>query len=509
MKNLPLGIQDFSEMIEDNYIYIDKTKEAFELIAKYKYVFLARPRRFGKSLFLDTLSEIFKGNKQLFKGLYIEDKYDFEKYPVIHISFNDGYMSTKEEFNQTLYEKMYGNQKDLGINCPENFSMPGCFEYLIKKTYEEYGKKVVVLIDEYDKPIIDNINNLEEMQQIREALKSFYSVLKGCSKYLRFVFLTGVTKFSKVSIFSGLNNIEDITLEPEYGNICGYTQNDIETVFKPYLKGVDIEKLKVWYNGYNFLKDKVYNPYDILLFIRGKFEYKNYWFDTGNPSFLIKLIKQQNYFMPGLENIIAGDELLDSFDPENINIETLLFQSGYLTINEKRKAGNEIIYLLKIPNMEVKKSLNFCVLKMFTKNSSETINFKNKAFYALNNAELGDFKTILISLFASLPYESYVKNNINVYEGFYSNIVYTYLTSLGFPVSVEESTNKGRIDMSILINNNRYVFEFKVGNENALSQIKKNHYWEKFLNEGSNIYLVGINFDKEEKNISNFEWEKL
>ncbi|PIE74730.1 MAG: hypothetical protein CSA18_03445 [Deltaproteobacteria bacterium] len=509
MKKLPLGIQVFSEIIEDDYVYIDKTKEAFELITDYKYVFLSRPRRFGKSLFLDTLSEIFKGSKQLFEGLYIEDKYSFEEHPVIHISFGSGNFETRKEFNQFLYEKLYFNQENLEIKCPDNFSISGCFEYLIKKAYEKYEKKVVVLIDEYDKPILDNIDNFKEVDGRKQDLKNFYSVLKDSNQYLRFVFLTGVTKFAKVSIFSGLNNIKDITLNPKYGNICGYTQKDVETTFQPYLKGVDMEKLKLWYNGYNFLKDKVYNPYDILLFIDEECEYKNYWFGTGNPSFLIKLIKQQNYFMPGLENIIAGDELLDSFDPENINMETLLFQSGYLTVKEKIQIGSKIKYSLKIPNKEVKMSLNDRILIMLINNRSKVSNSQDKAFYALRDSNLEDFKTTLISLFASLPYESYAKNNIYVYEGFYSNIVYTYLASLGFPVSVEESTNKGRLDMSILINNNRYVFEFKVGNENALNQIKQNTYWEKFLNEGSNIYLVGINFNKEEKNISNFEWEKL
>ncbi len=507
-KKLPIGIQTFSKIREDNYVYIDKTKEALDLIENYEYVFLSRPRRFGKSLFLDTLRNIFEGKKEYFSGLYIEDKYDFsQKYPVIEISFA-GNMQTEEGISQVFNGILKSNQKRLGIKCDKELDPPNCLKELIEETYKKYNQKVVVLVDEYDKPILDNISNKQMREYARDSLKGFYEILKKMDQYIRFVFLTGVSKFSKVSIFSGLNNIYDISLDKKYGNICGYTQNDIGTTFKPLLEGVDLEELKLWYNGYNFLKDKVYNPFDILLFISNDFEYKNYWFETGNPSFLIKLINEQNYYLPELENITLGEELLNSFDIENINIEVLLYQTGYLTIQEVNRVRNKIKYTLKMPNLEVRISLNERILNILD-NPVKIVKSQDKAYYALNDAKLEDFKTTLIALFASLPYENYAKNNINIYEGFYASVIYAYLSSLGFPISVEESTNQGRLDMSILINSNRYIIEFKVDDTNALGQIKENRYYEKYLDEGSDIYLVGITFSKKEKNVSSFEWEKF
>ncbi len=504
---LPIGIQTFSQIREEDLLYIDKTKEAYDLVTNYKTIFLSRPRRFGKSLFLDTLRNIFEGKKDYFKGLYIEDKYDFSiKYPVIKISFA-GNMNAKEELDDVFAKILRVNMENLGLKCESDFKNGTCLAYLIQKAYEKYKQKVVVLVDEYDKPILDNITNPQMREYAKVQLKGFYEILKDSDEYLRFVFLTGVSRFSKVSIFSGLNNLQDITLNPKFGNICGYTQNDIETTIRPLLNGVDLEKLKTWYNGYNFLKDTVYNPFDILLFISNDFVYRSYWFETGNPSFLIKLIQSKNYYLPNLENIIVDDRLLSSFDVENINFEVLLYQTGYLTIKEVLRFGDKINYVLKVPNLEVKISLNSSLLSTIA-NASELNKSQNKAYLALHNANLEDFKTALVSLFASIPYENYTKNNIHVYEGFYASVMYAYLSSMGFPLDVEESTNKGKLDMSLLINNNRYVFEFKVGSQNGLQQIKQNKYYEKYLNEGSNIYLVGINFDEEQRNVGAYEWER-
>ncbi len=506
---LPIGIQTFSEIRENDYLYIDKTKEAFEIIDSFKYVFLSRPRRFGKSLFLDTLRNIFEGKKEYFKGLYIEDKYNFhETFPVIKISFA-GNLQTEEGLEGVFRSILQENTEYLGIDCNEQMTPPDCLLYLIRQAYKKYNQKVVVLVDEYDKPILDNITDLKMAEYAKKSLKGFYEVLKKSDEYIRFVFLTGVSKFSKVSIFSGLNNLEDITLNPKFGNICGYTQNDIETTIKPLLEGVDLEELKIWYNGYSFLKDKVYNPFDILLFIRNNFLYRNYWFETGSPSFLIELIKEKNYYLPDLDNLVVGEEIVNAFDIENINLTTILFQSGYLTIKEMIHKRNKIQYALKIPNMEVRISLNTVILDMFIDDAIEKNRAQDRVYDALHDANLENFKTTLVSLFAGLPYQNYAKNNISIYEGFYASVIYAYLASLGLPMAVEESTNRGRLDMTVLVNNNRYVIEFKVGEEDALAQIKEKRYHEKFLDEGSNIYLVGINFDEAEKNVSSFEWEKV
>jgi hypothetical protein len=269
MKNLPIGIQTFQKIRDkkENYLYIDKTDLALKLINSSGYYFLSRPRRFGKSLFLDTLKDIFEGKKELFEGLYIYDKWDWETtYPVIKISFGGGVIESVEDLDKTILWIIDDNQERLKLECKYKDDAKNCFLELIKKAYQKYNQKVIVLIDEYDKPILDNITNKELSKAIRNHLKNIYSVIKESDQYLKFVFLTGVSKFSKVSLFSGLNNLEDISLDAQYATICGYTHNDVKSHFKERLDGVDLDELKRWYNGYNFLGEGVYNPFDILLF---------------------------------------------------------------------------------------------------------------------------------------------------------------------------------------------------------------------------------------------------
>jgi len=509
-QKLPIGIQTFNKIREDDYIYIDKTKEALELIGNYTYTFLSRPRRFGKSLFLDTLHNIFEGKKELFEGLYIYDKWDWNiTYPVIKISW-DGNLQTTYNLQTVAVNSLNQNQQRLDIDCTETQNLSMCFLELIQKSYKKYNQKVVILIDEYDRPILDTIDNLEQSKLNREFIKGMYSVMKGADEYIKFVFLTGVSKFSKASIFSGLNMLEDISLTPKFGNICGYTQSNIENEFLPYLDGVDLEKVREWYNGYNFLKDDVYNPFDLLKFIKNDYRFSNYWFSSGTPTFLIKLIEQNSYFLPKLSNLIVGEQILDSFDIENINLEVILYQAGYLTIDkmiEKRRGGIE--YKLKLPNMEVKNSLNDILIDFLTHQHSEKFKFQDNLYDGLIDNDLELFKDSLISVFASIPNDNYRKNKIANYEGFYASVIYVYLQSLGLDIIGEDVTNKGRIDLTIKIDNYIYIIEFKVGTENALTQIKEKNYAQKYLNEGKNIYLVGINFDEEERNICGFEWEMV
>ncbi len=506
MKKLPIGIQTFSKIIEGGYVYADKTKEALELIENYTYIFLSRPRRFGKSLFVDTLKEIFEGSKELFKGLYIYDKYDFEPHPVIRIDWM-GDFKTQQSTIDTANWIFSNNQKQLDIQC-KNESPAICFAELIQKAYEKYGKKVVILIDEYDKPILDNLDNTTEALQRRDFLRGIYSQIKANDEYIRFAFLTGISKFSKASIFSGLNNLVDISLDAEFGNICGYTQTDLETVFAEHLQGADMRKVKEWYNGYNFLGDKVYNPFDILQFIRKRFLFDNYWWQSGNPFSLITLLKQGNYHIPELENITIDNTLLNSFDVDNLRLESLLFQAGYLTIDHTiAHPMGGMLYKLKVPNREVQISLNTLFLNYFTNND-----YNLERLDLLNSLLEGDVSKLgnsLRSLFSSIPYNNYVNNNISSYEGYYASVVYTYLASMGVTLIAEDVTNKGRMDLTMIVNGKVYILEFKVGSDDALAQIKAKRYHEKYLGKYDEIYLVGINFDEKERNLSKFEWEKL
>ena len=512
MQKLPIGIQTFSKIREDDYIYIDKTDIALEMINSYQYVFLSRPRRFGKSLFLDTLRNIFEGKKEYFKGLAIEDKWNWNvSYPVIHINFAKGKIESRADLDKRWEEILEDNEKRLDVQCHSDVYDRRCFDNLIQECYKKYNQKVVILIDEYDKPILDNIEDPEVAKKIRDGLVNFYSVIKGSDEFLRFAFLTGVSKFTKTSIFSGLNNIVDISLQRKFGNICGYTQNDIETSFAPYFKDQDRGKIKQWYNGYNFLADSMYNPFDILQFIANEFEYKNYWFETGTPTFLMKLIAKNNYFLPSLSNLKVDEKLLNSFDIENLDLEVILYQSGYLTIDkvvEKSRGG--FLYYLKIPNKEVKQSLNDYIIDyILLSGTTQRINAQDNMYDALEEHNLEAFKNSLISIFASIPYNNYTKNSIQIYEGFYASVIYVYLQSLGLTIIGEDVTNQGRIDLTIIMDQAIYIFEFKIkGKGNALAQIKENNYATKYLNHNKDIYLIGIEFDVEEKNISGFEWER-
>ena len=513
LKKLPIGIQTFSDIRKDDYVYVDKTDIAFNLIDSYRYVFLSRPRRFGKSLFLDTLRNIFQGNKEYFKGLAIEDKWDWEvSYPVININFAKGKIESRTQLDETIIRTLKNNQETLGIECEEKDSVAGCFEELIRKSYQKYNQKVVILVDEYDKPILDNIENTKLAEDIRDGLVNLYSVIKGSDEFIKFAFLTGVSKFTKTSLFSGLNNLVDISLDEDYGDICGYTQNDIETTFKPYLEGVDMKELKSWYNGYNFLGSDMYNPFDILLFISKKHKYSNYWFETGTPTFLIKLIKENNYFLPSVTDLKVDEKLLDSFDINNLDFEVILYQSGYLTIDKiLPKSRGGFTYHLKVPNKEVRQSLSDVIIDyMAVTDGTTRTQIQDNLFDALVAADMNKFKSSLFSMFASIPYNNYTKNDLANFEGFYASVIFIYLQSLGFHIIGEDVTNKGRIDLTIVMDNTIYIIEFKVDNkQNALQQIKEKKYFEKYISHHKEIYLIGIDFDTNDKNISNFEWENI
>lgn len=512
MKKLPIGIQTFSEIISENHYYVDKTKVLFELVDKGKYYFLSRPRRFGKSLFLDTLKEAFEGNEKLFSGLYLENNWNWnKKHPVIRIDFGGGMLQNSQELEQKIKEILRSNIKRYQIEKIENLSVSGIFEELIQTLSQKYSERVVILVDEYDKPILDNITNKDIAREMRDGLRNLYSVIKGADAYIKFVFITGVSKFSKVNLFSGLNNLKDISIDERYATICGYTEEEL-SIFQERLIDVNREELRLWYNGYNFLGDKVYNPFDILLYFDKK-EFKNYWFETGNPLFLIELIRENNYNSIDIENVRISEESLGAFDVDNIELDALLFQTGYLTIKEKYKIGSQIHYRLKYPNQEVKASLTEVILKFLTDNR-KIVNVKSELYKILQTSELSKMRDVFHSFFASIPHDWYRKNTLANYEGYYASIFYCYFTALGLDVRAEDVTNQGQVDMTVFFENKVYVLEFKVieltESGSALAQIKEKKYYEKYLsNEANEIYLIGVEFSRDSRNIVNYEYEIL
>ncbi|WP_457756009.1 ATP-binding protein [Thermodesulfatator indicus] len=511
-KKLPVGIQSFENIRTENYYYVDKTRFVKKLVDEGKYYFLSRPRRFGKSLFLDTLRQAFLAKKELFEGLYLENNWDWSvKYPVVYISFGSGVIREKEIFQKKINYILDDHAQFYDVCLTKNI-IPDKANELFQKLADKCGQKVVVLIDEYDKPILDNIENKDVAIEIREELKNFYSVLKDADPYLKFVFITGVTKFSKVSLFSGLNNLKDITLHSGYATICGYTQSEFETVFADRLEGVDLDEVRRWYNGYSWIGDPVYNPFDILLFLDLK-EFRPYWFETGTPSFLIKLLYEKRFFLPEMENLEAGESLVSSFDVDYIEPEPVLFQTGYLTIRERKQRGPRIIYRLSYPNLEVKMSFNDHLLNWYTRVPGEKERNLDRVYEAFERNDIEGLKEAFRSFFVSIPHDWYRKTELHRYEGFYASVFYAYFAALGLDVRVEDSTSKGRLDMAVRFEDRCYLFEFKVveiePEGRALEQLKAKKYHEKYLTGCGKIYLIGVEFSQKERNIVGFEWEEV
>lgn len=515
---LPIGIQSFEEIRQGGYYYVDKTPFVKKLVDEGKYYFLSRPRRFGKSLFLDTLACAFEGKRELFEGTYLQDRWDWDKkYPVIRFDFSQQKVKSAEELEEFLLFKINENAQRYNVKI-EAKRYYTAFSELIEKVSK--SNKAVVLIDEYDKPILDHIEDTQKAKEIREELKGFYQILKPADPYLKFVFLTGVSKFSKVSLFSGLNNLQDITLHPEYNEICGYTQSELEKTFADRISELlkqkinILEEIRFWYNGYRWGgSETLYNPFDILLFLSEK-KFRAFWFETGTPEFLIKLILERKYYVPEIDNLKVGEQLIESFDVDDIEIETLLFQTGYLTIKEvKEVLPGRREYLLTYPNFEVKLALNDYILSALAKNKVKKTQNQSKLVELIERNDLDGLKELFHQFFASIPYDWYRKNQLAGYEGYYASVFYSYFTSSGFDTRAEDTTSCGKVDLTVLYKNRVYVFEFKVrqrkrkGDKQTLMQIKQKRYWEKYT--ADEVYIIGVEFDPKKRNISFFKWEKL
>ena len=508
-RKLPIGIQTFREIREENYYYVDKTAYIQRLMDEGKHYFLSRPRRFGKSLFLDTLKELFEGNESLFEGLHIHDHWDWSiRYPVIRLSFGSGNFKEAGYLQTNVMTQLHTIAEEAGI-APRYDTAPECFGDLIRVLHRQGEQRVVVLVDEYDKPILDALDVPEVARANRDFLRGLYATIKDSDAHVKFTFLTGVSKFSKVSLFSGLNNLTDITINPHYSAICGYTEADLDTVFAPELPGLDREQIREWYNGYAWRgTEKVYNPFDILLLFRNR-EFHAYWFETGTPTFLIETLISRGVGTLTLDNMLGSDELLSTFDVDHIATEALLFQTGYLTIQHTEPRGGEMFYRLSYPNQEVRQSLNRSLLNHLTGDPSQRAEHRARLYDLLLVNDFAGLESLFKAFFASIPYEWHTNNDIANYEGYYASVFYSYFASVGLDIVVEDSSSHGRLDMAVRFNDNVYLFEFKVvelsPEGTAMAQLRQKRYADKYRDRGEPIHLIAVEFSRETRNLVGFE----
>ena len=512
-RRLPIGIQTFRKIREEDCYYVDKTSHILRLVDHGTRYFLSRPRRFGKSLLLSTLQELFEGNEALFRGLAIHANWDWSvRHPVLHLSFGSGTFREDGDLAAEVAAQLEALEGGVSLS-PTPVSSAARFRALIRALHDSSGQPVVVLVDEYDKPILDTLDVPEVARANRNFLRGLYGVIKDCDEHIRFAVLAGVSKFSKASLFSGLNNLNDITLDPRYGAVCGYTDTDIDTVFAPELTGLDREKIRAWYYGYNWRgTERVYNPFDILLLFDRR-EYESWWFETGTPTFLVDTLVSRGISGVDIDGMVASSDLLSSFDVGDIATEALLFQTGYVTITDTEILGGKTLYRLGYPNREVRQSLNERLLRAMAPDASRQGTREAELYSLLSANDVEGLRGLFESFFASIPHDWHRKNEIARYEGYCASVFYAHFAALGLDVIVEESTSRGRLDMAVRFNEQVYLFEFKVvglaPEGKAMQQLKTKRYADKYRGTGQPIHLIAIEFSRDEKNIVEFEVETV
>ena len=508
-RRLPIGIQTFRELREENAYYVDKTPYIRRLLDRGKHYFLSRPRRFGKSLFLDTLKELFEGSEELFAGLHIHDRWNWSvRHPVARLSFGSGNFKEPRHLDEDVMLQLEYLEEEAGIP-PRQVNAASRLRRLLQALHRKAGRRVVVLVDEYDKPILDALEEPDTARTNRDFLRGLYGVIKDCDAHVRFTFLTGVSKFSKVNLFSQLNNLTDITLDRRYSGICGYTEHDLDTVFAPELAGLDREQVREWYNGYRWRgAEKVYNPYDVLLLFDSR-EFKAHWFETGTPAFLVDTLFERRVSTVSLNETLATEDLLSVFDVGRIGTEALMFQTGYLTITGEEELGGKPLYRLGYPNREVRQSLNEQLLGYLVRDAGQQTDNSIRLARLLETHDCAGLQELFHAFFASIPYEWYTNNHIADYEGFYASVFYSYFAALGYEVAVEESSSHGRLDMAVRTGGHVYLFEFKVVEMappgSALAQLRERRYADKYRDRGEPIHLIGVEFSRETRNVTAFE----
>ena len=507
----PIGIQNFEDLRRNGYKYVDKTNFVYKLADEGKYYFLSRPRRFGKSLFLSTLEAYFQGKKELFEGLAIYDlETEWKKYPIFHIDLNTANFREKDSLYNVLNDYLTGWEDKYGARDSE-VTLPLRFKGVIARAAEKEGCGVVILIDEYDKPILQTLQAPELQAEHRAQLKAFYSVLKTQDRYIKFAFLTGVTKFGKISVFSDLNNLMDISMDHRYISICGMTEKELLVNFKEGINELSetygdteedtIAKLKARYDGYHFEEHTVgiYNPFSVLNTL-SKLRYKDYWFETGTPTFLVELLKMHNYRLPDMTKERVSNDVINSIDSLSTNPIPVIYQSGYLTIKGYDERFKK--YLLGFPNKEVEEGfLNF-LLPQYTSAGSESPYMVDEFVKDVEAGKAEQFIKRLTTFFASNSYQ--VAGNAELY---FQNALYLVFKIMGFYTQVELPTSDGRMDVVIQTSDYIYIIECKLDGsaEEALQQIEVKNYAAPFAMDKRTIIKLGINFSSRTRGVESWK----
>ena len=536
-RKLPIGVQSFKVMRNDHFLYVDKTEYLFHLVNSSRVYFLSRPRRFGKSLFLSTLAAYFLGQKEMFKNLYLEKAEEaqaaqegraaWQEYPVLYFDFNVGKYTDPVALNERLHVLLQEAETTYGITTEqeERPFYASRFEKLLKTIFTQTGKPVVILVDEYDKPLLQTMGVNEALNdEYRNMLKAFYSVMKTCDQYIRFAFLTGVTKFSKISIFSDLNNLEDISLQNDYAGICGITEQELEDIFTPEIEALShkegftkretLRALKQWYDGYLFAKEgvSVYNPFSILRALKSK-DFGSYWFATGTPTFLVNYLKETYYNVPDLDgNVELNESGLETYRAVAEDALPILFQAGYLTIKGYSKESR--MYRLGFPNDEVRYGFLYNLLPAYSSVPFGQTGVSVWRF--VEDIRKGDVDGVMErmqAIIAGIPYDNFSKKKVRLREQNYQTAVYLIFALMGQFVQTEVHCSTGRADCIVWTADAVYIFEFKLsGNgtaEDAIAQIKKKKYDETYQANGKKIVLIGAGFDEQAKNIKDWKVELL
>ena len=513
MTKYPIGIQNFQSLREDGYAYVDKTAFVYELAQSGKYYFLSRPRRFGKSLFLSTLEAYYQGKKELFKGLALEQlEKDWKTYPVLHLDLNVGKYDTPEALYERLDHYLSSWEKAYSL-IPETSQSPATrFENVISQAYDKTGQKVVILVDEYDKPLLQAIGNKALQDEYRAMLKSVYGVAKTMDGYIQMAFFTGVTKFSKVSVFSDLNNLKDISLTQQYAEICGITEKEIRKNFDVDVtqmaeanqlnKEECYAKLKENYDGYHFCKKSVgmYNPFSLINALCDK-DFNDYWFETGTPTFLVETLKRNNYELENMTREEVTADLLGSLDAIDTNPLPLLYQSGYLTIKDYKPRFDS--YILGFPNGEVERGFTRFLFRYYAPiRVDQSVSFINNFTIEVESGQPEKFMSRLEAMFASQDYQ--IMGDTELY---FHNVTSLVFKMLGFYVDVERHTSDGRMDMLVQTKDYIYIFEFKIDKsaDEALKQIEGKQYAKPFESDARKLYKIGVNFSSETRRIDSWK----